>query len=87
VTHALRHHLATTALGGLADFFGPQSTRFISATDDTKDGVTLAITISGLAQVSALRGALAGQAATTPPAAPGTKPTVTVEVTPGFAHG
>jgi hypothetical protein len=92
VLEVFRHQVSVTTLGGLADFFGPQSARFMSATEDTKDGVTLGITISGLPQVGALRGALAGQAAatTTAPGAPAapaaTKPTVTVDVTPGFAH-
>ena len=83
---AFRQQISTATLGGLAEFLGPQSARFISATEDAKDGVTVAIAISGV-DVTALRGALSGQGtATTPPAPVAAKPTVTVDVTPGFAH-
>jgi hypothetical protein len=87
ILDAFRQQISTAALGSIAEFLGAQSARFIAATEDAKDGVTLAIAIGG-ADVTALRGALSGQGtANTPPAPVAAKPTVTVDVTPGFAHG
>ena len=74
-------------LTALTDFLSSQASRFIAATEDAKDGVTLVVTLTNPPGMAAMRGAVAGAAATAAPAAPGAPASVQVDVTPGFTHG
>jgi hypothetical protein len=74
-------------LTALTDFLSSQAPRFIAATEDAKDGVTLVVTLTNPPGMATMRGAVAGAAATAAPAGPGAPASVQVDVTPGFTHG
>jgi hypothetical protein len=81
--------LVDLSISGIAAFLTSQGRRFIAAADDTKDGVTLRITIGNLGLLDSLKRALSMKAQSNPasaPAASDATPTVTVDVTPGLAH-
>jgi hypothetical protein len=86
VPQALLRHLMEWAVNGLADYF-KQPQQFVKATEDTADGVTMALTVMsppGLTQISqALKGKVLP--AVSFKFTDGV-PNVTVQVTPGHSH-
>ena len=87
MVQALVTRVGNSALGGIAEFFKTQTARFLTATQDQKNGVTLQITITGLEGLAALRAAIAGQGTQGAAPAVGGTPTVKVEVNPGHVRG
>jgi hypothetical protein len=72
---------------GLTSFFTANAVRFIAATEDSKDGVTLVITIANPPNMAAMRGAIAGTASSVAATSSVTPSSVNVDVVPGFTHG
>jgi len=84
---AFTSRIGEWTLTALTDFLASQALRFIAATEDAKDGVTVVITLTNPPGMAAMRGAIAGAPASAAPAAPGAPASVQVDVTPGFTHG
>jgi hypothetical protein len=72
-------------LTALTDFFSKQSARFIAATEDAKDGVTMIITIMNAPGMAAMRKALGGAPANGDAGLAGAPASVQVDVVPGFS--
>jgi hypothetical protein len=73
-------------LGAVSDFLTKQSARFISATEDAQDGVTVVVTLSNPPGMAAMRQAVAGKPPAADAGAQGKPSAVTVEVVPGFKN-
>ncbi|MEV7346288.1 hypothetical protein [Streptomyces sp. NPDC093544] len=83
---ALAGKLQTWLATALTGFFRDHGARFVTATEDTRDGVTVVCALRGVPGLGALREALKGGAGAS--MAPGTgTPSVTVTVVPGYDHG
>jgi hypothetical protein len=73
-------------LTALTDYFSNQSAKFIAATEDAKDGVTIIVTLANAPGMAAMRKALAGAPANGEPGFGGAPASVQVDVVPGFTH-
>jgi hypothetical protein len=74
------------AMAALTDYFSKQSARFIAATEDAKDGVTVAIAFANAPGMAAMRKALVGAPVNGEPGLVGSPASVQVDVVPGFAN-
>ncbi|NEW75544.1 hypothetical protein [Streptomyces rhizosphaericus] len=83
-TEALAGRLREWLMAGLTDFFRTQGARFVTATEDSKDGVTIAFTLRDVPGLASLRQALKGGPWTS--FGKGT-PSVQVDVVAGYDHG
>jgi len=73
-------------LTALTEFFTAQAARFIAATEDAKDGVTVIVTLTNPPGMAAMRGAVGGAASTGTASTKG-KAETQVDVAPGFTNG
>jgi hypothetical protein len=74
-------------LKALTDYLGSQSARFIAATTDAQDGVTVVVTLANPPGMAALRKAVAGTTANGDAGPAGAPGSVHVDVVPGFTNG
>jgi hypothetical protein len=74
-------------LTALTDFLSSQAPRFIAATEDAKDGVTVTITLANPPGMAAMRNGISGAPASAATATTQAPASVQVDVTPGFMHG
>lgn len=78
--------IGEVALTGVSEFLTSQGPRFVTLTDDARNGVTLAMTVTGVGMLSAVGDALSGKAATTTaPASDAIK--IQTVASPGFSNG
>ncbi len=78
--------LGEVALTGVSEFLVSQGPRFVTLTDDARDGMTLVMTVTGLGMLTAVGDALSGKAAATTAPAPDVIKIETV-ASPGFSNG
>ena len=86
-TEALRAFAARIgewALAAVSDLLTKQPARFISATEDAQDGVTVVVTLSNPPGMAAMRQTVAGKNETADAGAQNKPSAVTVDVVPGF---
>jgi hypothetical protein len=86
-TEALRAFSARIgewALAAVSDLLTKQPARFISATEDAQDGVTVIVTMSNPPGMAAMRQTVAGKNEAADAGAQGKPSSVTVDVVPGF---
>jgi hypothetical protein len=74
-------------LSALTDYLAAQTARFIAATEDAQDGVTVIVTLANPPGMAALRKALDGASANGDGRASGGPAAVQVDVQPGFRNG
>ena len=88
VSNALADKLKEWLLNAMASFLKQQASRFIAATEDSDDGVTVKFTIQSPPGLAALRQAVKGKM---PPLSGlswfAGSPSVKVDVVPGYKHG
>lgn len=86
--NAFAARIGEWTLTALTDYLSQQSARFVAATEDTKDGATLVVTLTNPPGMAAMRKAVAGAAVTNGDAGlAGVPASVQVDVVPGFTHG
>jgi hypothetical protein len=74
-------------LSALTDFLSGQSARFIAATEDSQDGVTVVVTLANVPGMAAMRKAVAGGAPDGGGSGAGAPASVKVDVVAGFTNG
>jgi hypothetical protein len=84
---AFASRIGEWTLTALTDYLGGQSARFIAATEDAQDGVTVVITMANPPGMAAMRKAVAGAPANGEALAGGVPGSVQVDVVPGFTNG
>ena len=84
---AFMAQLGVSTLTALTNFFASNTARFVAATEDSKDGVTLVITIANPPNMGAIRSAIAGTAPSAPATTSAEPSSMNVEVVPGFTNG
>src|SRR5207249_3833381 len=84
---AFSSRIGEWTLTALTDYLSNQSARFIAATEDAKDGVTVVITLANAPGMAAMRKAVAGAAANGDQGLAGAPASVQIDVVPGFTNG
>lgn len=74
-------------LSALSDYLSNQSARFIAATEDAGDGVTVVITLANPPGMAAMRKAVAGTGGASERGLSGTPASVQIDVVAGFTNG
>lgn len=75
------------ALKSLNEFVTTQSARFVAASEDAQDGITLVITVGNPPGMSGLRKLMSGVSPNGDLSAPGEPASIQVDVVPGFTNG
>jgi hypothetical protein len=78
--------LSNVAMTGVSEFLGSQGPRFVTLTNDARNGVTMAMTITGASVLATVGDALAGKAAAKSAPTPDALKIMTV-ATAGFSNG
>jgi hypothetical protein len=84
---AFAGRIGNWTLAALTDFLSAQPARFVTATEDSQDGVTVVVKLAGAPGMKGMRQALDGAAATAEPATGSAPASVQVDVVPGFTNG
>jgi hypothetical protein len=84
---AFASRIGEWTLTALTDYLGNQAAKFIAATEDAQDGVTVVITLSNPPGMAGMRKAVAGTPPNGDAAAAGAPGSVQVDVVPGFTNG
>jgi hypothetical protein len=74
-------------LSALTDYLSTQPARFLAATEDAQDGVTVIVTLTNAPGMAAMRKSVAGANPNGSAGATGAPASVKVEVVPGFSNG
>jgi hypothetical protein len=74
-------------LNALTNYLSTQSARFLAATEDAKEGVTVVVTLANPPGMAAMRKGLGGSSSNGARAPAGAPASVEVDVVPGFTNG
>jgi hypothetical protein len=84
---AFASRIGEWTLTALTDYLGSQSPKFIAATEDAQDGVTVVMTLANPPGMAAMRRAVAGAPPNGDAGAAGAPGSIQVDVVPGFTNG
>jgi hypothetical protein len=74
-------------LNALTNYLSTQSARFLAATEDAKEGVTVVVTLANPPGMAGMRKGLGGSSSNGARAPAGAPASVEVDVVPGFTNG